>query len=165
MILRDEEAVGSNPAAPTKVGSEKSNQTATAAHIQSEGGGMRTQPEVMGLIAAVAGSDIIKHRATQTGLERQSLNPAARTPGDLRIWNHAEPTIISRTVTTLYTASPNIEQTRWVSEQEQIVVKSRGNHGSATVQLFNSRAGRQECTVMAYELASGGPTRAAGMAD
>lgn len=71
----------------------------------------------------------------------------------------------SRTVSTLSTASPNIEQTRWVSEQEQIVVKSRGNHGPATVQLFNSRTGRQEGTVMAYELANGGPTWAAGMAD
>ena len=71
----------------------------------------------------------------------------------------------SRTVATIYTASPNIEQTRWVSEQEQIVVKSRGNHGPATVQLFNSRTGRQEGTVMAYELAKGGPTWAAGMAD
>ena len=70
-----------------------------------------------------------------------------------------------RTVATCYTASPNIEQTRWFSEQEQIVVKSRGNHGAATVQLFNSRTGRQEGTVMAYELAEGGPNWAAGMAD
>ena len=71
----------------------------------------------------------------------------------------------SRTVSTIYTASPNIEQTRWVSEQNQIVVKSRGNHGPATVQLFDSRSGRQEGTVMAYELANGGPNWAAGMAD
>lgn len=71
----------------------------------------------------------------------------------------------SRTVSTIYTASPNIEQTRWVSEQNQIVVKSRGNHGPATVQLFNSRTGRQEGTVMAYELANGGPQWANGMAD
>lgn len=71
----------------------------------------------------------------------------------------------SRTVATCYTASPNIEQTRFISEQTQIVVKSRGNHGPATVQLFNSRTGRQEGTVMAYELANGGPTWAAGMAD
>ena len=71
----------------------------------------------------------------------------------------------SRTVATCYTASPNIEQTRWVSEQEQIVVKSRGSHGPATVQLFDSRTGRQEGTVMAYELANGGPAWATGMAD
>ena len=71
----------------------------------------------------------------------------------------------NRTVSTISTASPNIEQTRWYQEQEQIVVKSRGNHGPATVQLFNSRTGRLEGTVMAYELANGGPTWAAGMAD
>ena len=71
----------------------------------------------------------------------------------------------SRTVATCYTAKPNIEQTRFINEQEQIVVKSRGNHGPATVQLFNSRSGRQEGTVQAFELAGGGPTWAAGMAD
>lgn len=71
----------------------------------------------------------------------------------------------SRTVTTISTASPNIEQTRWYQEQEQIVVKSRGNHGPATVQLFNSRTGRQLGTVKAYELAQGGPAWATGMAD
>jgi hypothetical protein len=71
----------------------------------------------------------------------------------------------NRTVSTISTASPNIEQTRWYQEQEQIVVKSRGNHGPATVQLFNSRTGRQLGTVKAYELTEGGPTWAAGMAD
>ena len=71
----------------------------------------------------------------------------------------------SRTVATCYTAKPNIEKTRWHQEQNQIVVKSRGNHGPATVQLFNSRTGRQEGTVMAYELANGGPNWAQGMAD
>ena len=71
----------------------------------------------------------------------------------------------NRTISTIRTASPNIEKTRWVSEQEQIVVKSRGNHGPATVQLFNSRTGRQLGTVKAYELAQGGPNWARGMAD
>ena len=71
----------------------------------------------------------------------------------------------TRAVSTLRTASPNIEETRFISEQNQIVVKSRGNHGPATVQLFNSRTGRQEGSVMAYEIANGGPTWAAGMAE
>ena len=71
----------------------------------------------------------------------------------------------TRAVSTIRTASPNIEQTRFISEQNQIVVKSRGNHGPATVQLFNSRTGRQLGTVKAYELANGGPNWAAGMAD
>lgn len=71
----------------------------------------------------------------------------------------------SKRLSVCNTASPNIEQTRWHQEQEQIVVKSRGNHGPATVQLFDSRSGRQLGTVMAYELANGGPAWAAGMAD
>ncbi len=49
----------------------------------------------------------------------------------------------SRTLTSFRTAKPNVEQTRWFSEQEQIVVKSRGSHGPAAVQLFDSRTGRQ----------------------
>jgi hypothetical protein len=71
----------------------------------------------------------------------------------------------SRRLSVCHTASPNIEQTRWHREQEQIVVKSRGNHGPATVQLFDTRSGRQLGSVMAYELANGGPAWAAGMAD
>lgn len=70
-----------------------------------------------------------------------------------------------RTLATCRTTSPNIEDLRWISEQEQIVVKSRGNHGPATVQLFDSRTGRQLGTVKAFELAQGGPTWADGMAD
>lgn len=71
----------------------------------------------------------------------------------------------SRRVSVCRTASPNIEETRWHRGQEQIVVKSRGNHGPATVQLFDSRSGRQLGTVMAYELANGGPDWARGMAE
>lgn len=71
----------------------------------------------------------------------------------------------SRRLSVCKTASPNIEQTRWHQEQEQIVVKSRGNHGPATVQLFDSRTGRQLGSVMAYELANGGPAWAAGMGE
>jgi hypothetical protein len=71
----------------------------------------------------------------------------------------------SRTLTSIRTASPNVEETRWYQEQEQIVVKSRGNHGPATIQLFNSRTGAQLGTVMAYEVASGGPAWASGMGE
>jgi len=71
----------------------------------------------------------------------------------------------TRQVAVCSAASPNIEQTRFVNEQNEIVVKSRGNHGPATVQLFNARTGRELGRVMAYELATGGPSWAAGMAD
>lgn len=63
------------------------------------------------------------------------------------------------------TASPNIEETRWHRGQQQIVVKSRGNHGPATVQLFDTRSGRLEGSVMAYEIANGRPAWARGMGE
>lgn len=71
----------------------------------------------------------------------------------------------ARTVAVCYTASPNVEETRFINEQEQIVVKSRGNHGPATVQLFNSRTGAQQGRVMAYEVRGGFPAWAAGMGE
>ncbi|HCN75897.1 MAG TPA: hypothetical protein DIT13_01735 [Verrucomicrobiales bacterium] len=71
----------------------------------------------------------------------------------------------SRRVSTCYTASPNVENTRFISEQQQIVVKSRGNHGPATVQLFDTRTGRQEGRVMAYEIRGGFPAWATGMGE
>lgn len=60
-----------------------------------------------------------------------------------------------RVLSSIRSARPNVEQTRWHAEQEQIVVKSRGNHGPATVELFDSRTGRRLGSVMAYEAASG----------
>ncbi len=69
------------------------------------------------------------------------------------------------TLCSFRTAASNIEETRWYREQEQIVVKSRGSHGPATVELFESRTGRKLGSVMAYELADGGPDWASGMAE
>lgn len=61
----------------------------------------------------------------------------------------------ARVLSSFATALPNVEQTRWVQEQEQIVVKSRGNHGPATVELFDSRTGNLLGSVEAYEAATG----------
>lgn len=63
------------------------------------------------------------------------------------------------------TASPNIEETRFIREQQQIVVKSRGNHGPATVQLFDTASGRELGRVMAYDIRGGNPSWAAGMGE
>ena len=45
------------------------------------------------------------------------------------------------------------------------MVKSRGNHGPATVQLFNSRTGAEPGRVMAYDMRGGNPAWAAGMGE
>lgn len=62
-------------------------------------------------------------------------------------------------------ASPNVEETRFINEQQQIVVKSRGSHGPATVQLFDSKTGRQQGKVMAHEIQNDQPAWAAGMGE
>ena len=69
----------------------------------------------------------------------------------------------SRTVAVCSTASPNVEETKFIAEQQQIVVKSRGNHGPATVQLFDTTSGKEKGRVMAYEIRGGKPVWAAGM--
>jgi hypothetical protein len=71
----------------------------------------------------------------------------------------------NRRLSVCHTASPNVEQTRWHRGQQQIVVKSRGNHGPATVQLFDTRSGREVGRVMAYDIANGGPGWAVGMGE
>lgn len=62
------------------------------------------------------------------------------------------------------TAKPNVEETRWVEEQEKIAVKSRGNHGPATIELFDSRSGSLLGSVLAYE-AGAGPAWAQALAE
>jgi hypothetical protein len=69
----------------------------------------------------------------------------------------------SRTVAVCSTASPNVEEARFITEQQEIVVKSRGNHGPATVQLFDTKSGKEKSRVMAYKIRDGKPAWAAGM--
>ncbi len=63
------------------------------------------------------------------------------------------------------TASPNVEETRFVNDQQQIVVKSRGSHGPATVQLFKTADGSELDRVMAHEIRNNQPAWAAGMGE
>ena len=46
---------------------------------------------------------------------------------------------------------PHIERTRFIDEQNKLVVKSRGSHGPARLQLFNARNGRQLASIPAYQ--------------
>ncbi len=96
------------------------------------------------------------------------MAPVPDYPGRLTAESSAGSVIIrqgSRTLTSFRTAGPNVEETRFINGQEQIVVKSRGNHGPATVQLFSARNGREEGRVMAYEIRNGFPVWAAGMGE
>ena len=68
-------------------------------------------------------------------------------------------------VSTLRTASPNVESHHFTSGQSQMVVKSRGNHGPATVELFDTRTGVLRDKVLAYAIENGQPSWARGMQD
>ncbi len=70
-----------------------------------------------------------------------------------------------RNVAVCRTASPNVEQTRFITEQQQIVVKSRGAHGPATVQLFDTATGAEKDRVMAFDIKGNQPAWAAGMGE
>ncbi len=70
-----------------------------------------------------------------------------------------------QTVAVCQTAMPKVETVRFIDGQRQIVVKSRGSHGPATVQLFNCNTGLEEARVMAYEIRNGKPAWASGMGE
>lgn len=71
----------------------------------------------------------------------------------------------TRRVATCRTAAPHVEETRFIEQQKQIVVKSRGRNGPATVQLFDARTGAERDAVMAHEIRNGQPAWAAGLED
>lgn len=68
-------------------------------------------------------------------------------------------------VSTLRTASPNVESHHFTSGQSQMVVKSRGNHGPATVELFDTKTGTLRDKVLAFAIENGQPSWARGMQD
>ncbi len=65
----------------------------------------------------------------------------------------------------LRTASPNVEKQHFVNNKTQVVVKSRGNHGPATVELFDAHTGVLKGKVLAYAIHHGQPSWARGMQD
>jgi hypothetical protein len=68
-------------------------------------------------------------------------------------------------VSFLRTASPNVERQHFINNKKQIVVKSRGNHGPATVELFDAKTGVLKDKVLAYAIRHGQPAWARGMQD
>lgn len=61
------------------------------------------------------------------------------------------------------TASPEVVETAWRQEQEQIVVKSRAPGGAAMIQLFDSRTGEELGKVEAEAVKDGQPAWAVGL--
>ncbi len=63
------------------------------------------------------------------------------------------------------TAGPNVEETRFVEGQQQLVVKSRKSGGPAVVQLFNVADGTEIERIAATEITGNQPSWAAGLSD
>ncbi|HRJ07519.1 MAG TPA: hypothetical protein PK490_00675 [Prosthecobacter sp.] len=63
------------------------------------------------------------------------------------------------------TAMPNVETWRLVRGDTQIIVKSRGARGPATVELFDTATGTLRDKVLAYAIRSSGASWAYGFED
>ena len=63
------------------------------------------------------------------------------------------------------TALPNVETWRLTRGDSQIIVKSRGNHGPAMVELFDTTTGMLQDKVMASAILRSGATWAYGFED
>ncbi|MEM7143923.1 MAG: hypothetical protein AAF591_02230 [Verrucomicrobiota bacterium] len=84
---------------------------------------------------------------------------ATAIQGGLKITRDGQP------VSTIKTALPNVEQWGFVSNGNQVVVKSRANHGPASVELFDSQTGTLQDKILAYAIQNGQPAWAADYAD
>lgn len=77
--------------------------------------------------------------------------------------------IVSRngeTVSVLRTAAPNIEAADFIGRgQSQIAIKSRGAHGPATCELFDTQTGQLRDKVMAFAIRNGQPAWASRYAE
>ncbi len=57
-----------------------------------------------------------------------------------------------RTISTCRTAMANVERWKFANGGTQIVVKSRGNHGPASVEMFDTATGRLRDKVLAFAI-------------
>ncbi len=107
--------------------------------------------------------------AAYTNYSRYNINPghpqgygrltASVGQGQIQVMQNG------RVISTIRTASPNVESHHFNKGQSQIVVKSRGNHGPATVQLFDTKTGILRDKVLAFAIQNGQPAWARGMQD
>lgn len=70
-----------------------------------------------------------------------------------------------REVATIRTAAPNLEEWSFVNGGRNIVTKSRGGHGPATVELWETATGMQRDKVLAFAIQNGQPAWAARYAE
>lgn len=73
--------------------------------------------------------------------------------------------ISGRTICSLRPAMPFVEKYKLVNSNQQIIIKSRANHGPATVELFNVSNGSLDDKVLAFAIKNGRPAWAKGWQD
>ena len=69
------------------------------------------------------------------------------------------------TVCLIRTQLPNVENWKLINGNTEIVVKSRGNHGPAAVELFDTRIGVLKGKIMAFAIQDGKPEWAQGFGE
>jgi hypothetical protein len=79
--------------------------------------------------------------------------------GGIEIWEDGKP------VSRIRGAQPVIERWAFVKNGRQIIVKSRGAEGPATIELFDSRTAIRRDTIPADQVIDGRPAWAAGLAE
>lgn len=70
-----------------------------------------------------------------------------------------------RLVSRIRPAQPVLERWAFVKDGRQIIVRSRGAEGPATIELFDSRSAIRRDTIPADQIVNGRPAWAAGLAD
>ena len=69
------------------------------------------------------------------------------------------------TVALIRTQLPNVENWKLINGNTEIVVKSRGNHGPAAVELFDTRTGILKDKIMAFAIQDRKPQWAQGFGE
>ena len=127
------------------------------------------------IVSALAPTFLLTSCIIEPGNPSEPNAPAYNNPGQSQpslsgmtaVVGQGQVTVMQggQEVSTLRTAAPNVEAQHFTPGQQQIVIKSRGNHGAANVELFDVRTGVLRDKVLAYAIENGQPAWARGMED
>lgn len=109
------------------------------------------------LVQCVGGSSGEADAAVAAGQAQEPRYTASKRLGSVLILEG------SRRVAICHTDGLQVQEARFINGQKQLVVKSRGRHGPAVVQLFDTRTGAEQDAVLAHEIREGQPAWAAGL--
>lgn len=105
-------------------------------------------------------------RSHQRSVQGASQPPAPAPALTARQVQGGVEVLVNGQVTTrIKSAMPNVEKTGLINGGSLMVVKSRGDHGPASVELFDTRTGVLRDKVLAFAIKDGRPSWANGYAD